>query len=572
MANLPNWRPRGGANNVYGDNIATPESQQGPQGPQGPQGVQGPKGEKGDRGETGATGAKGDRGETGATGAKGEKGDRGETGATGAKGEKGDRGETGATGAKGDKGDMGPQGETGATGPQGEAGPQGTQGATGATGATGVAGKDADENKLREDILNIVRKEIPQDKPVTEAVGAAVDTGKKHRNWTKTALPILLGTLLIGGIMWAINAFKNKKKKDKVADNDKKTEKIQENVEKTTEEKEKAPEDKEKNTDEEKEELKNVNLSFEYDNNSTELAPNDQKMMEAAAEAIAKNQEEFGTKEIPVVAGASKNGNEKYNQEISTKRGTSTKNILESAGVKNVDIVHGVGDRAATLDSNSSDKHAASRNDRATIINAGMMTKKEYDTFYKNFKEAALAKGLSPNEVNKYLEKFQASSQGEVIDKYASNNPQSKNILNQFAKEEPAFKNKIEKENELALSTYNDKQKEEFVSKNGGEILQTEQTSKPETKTEGKKIEENSTKEETKEDKKNKIKFEGKETSQTLKTKEANETKENTKVKEENIKKDNKTSEKSLEKELKKDEKKKTEVKQKEKTNLRVGS
>ena len=569
-ANLPNWRPRGGANNVYGDNIATPESQQGPQGPQGPQGVQGPKGEKGDRGETGATGAtgakgdKGDRGETGATGAKGDKGDRGETGATGAKGDKGDRGETGATGAKGDKGDMGPQGE---------AGPQGTQGATGATGATGaagVAGKDADENKLREDILNIVRKEIPQEKPVTEAVNAAVDTGKKHRNWTKTALPILLGTLLIGGIMWAINAFKNKKKKDKVADNDKKTEKIQENVEKTPEEK--APEDNEKKTEEEKEELKNVNLSFEYDNNSTELAPNDQKMMEAAAEAIAKNQEEFGIKEIPVVAGASKNGNEKYNQEISTKRGTNTKNILESAGVKNVDIVHGVGDRAATLDSNSSDKHAASRNDRATIINAGMMTKKEYDTFYKNFKEAALAKGLSPNEVNKYLEKFQASSQGEVIDKYASNNPQSKNILNQFAKEEPAFKNKIEKENELALSTYNDKQKEEFVSKNGGEILQTEQTSKPEIKTEGKKNEENSTKEETKEDKKNKIKFEGKETSQTLKTKEANETKENTKVKEENIKKDNKTSEKSLEKELKKDEKKKTEVKQKEKTNLRVGS
>ena len=566
-ANLPNWRPRGGANNVYGDNIATPESQQGPQGPQGPQGAQGPKGEKGDRGETGATGAKGDkgdRGETGATGAKGDKGDMGP------QGEKGDRGETGATGAKGDKGDMGPQGVQGATGATGATGSQGEAGPQGAQGATGAAGKDADVNKIRDDILNIVRKEIPQDKPVTEAVGAAVDTGKKHRNWTKTALPILLGTLLIGGIMWAINAFKNKKKKDKVADNDKKTEKIQENVEKTTEEK--APEDKEKKTDEEKEELKNVNLSFEYDNNSTELAPNDQKMMEAAAEAIAKNQEEFGTKEIPVVAGASKNGNEKYNQEISTKRGASTKNILESAGVKNVDIVHGVGDRAATLDSNSSDKHAASRNDRATIINAGMMTKKEYDTFYKNFKEAALAKGLSPNEVNKYLEKFQASSQGEVIDKYASNNPQSKNILNQFAKEEPAFKNKIEKENELALSTYNDKQKEEFVSKNGGEILQTEQTSKPEIKNESKKIEENSTKEETKEDKKNKIKFEGKETSQTLKTKEANETKENTKVKEENIKKDNKTSEKSLEKELKKDEKKKTEVKQKEKTNLRVGS
>ena len=35
--------------------------------------------------------------------------------------------------------------------------------------------------------------------------------------------------------------------------------------------------------------------------------------------------------------------------------------------------------------------------------------------------------------------------------------------------------NKIEKENELALSTYNDKQKEEFVSKNGGEITEIRQ-------------------------------------------------------------------------------------------------
>ena len=353
---------------------------------------------------------------------------------------------------------------------------------------------------------NLKKEDVPlgQIAPVTDTANKILDTGKKHRNWTKTALPILLGALLIGGIIWAINAFKKKKqekaKKAEEKATDKKTEKTEE-TNKESKEPEKAAE--------EKEDLKNVNLSFEYGNDEANLSAEDQKMAEAAAVTLAKHQEKNGQSEVVIAAGASKNGSEKYNQEISSRRGTGMKDILSAGGVKNLDIVHGVGARAATLDSNSSDKHAASRNDRTTIINAGLFTEKQYNDFYKDLKENAVAKGLTEAQADAYIEKFKAPSNGKVIDQFASNNPESGKVLSQLEKEEPAFKNKISKEKEFAISMG------ATVKTNGETVAaaakenETKDLSRDETTV--KKVE-------SKEEKQSKIKVEGKETEKTLDT------------------------------------------------------
>lgn len=349
---------------------------------------------------------------------------------------------------------------------------------------------------------NLKKEEVPlgQTAPLADTANKILDTGKKHRNWTKTALPILLGALLIGGIIWAINAFKKKKQEKAKKAEEKGTEKTEEgNIE--AKEPEKAAE--------EKEDLKNVNLSFEYGNDEANLSAEDQKMAEAAAVTLAKHQEKNGQSEVVIAAGASKNGSEKYNQEISSRRGTGMKDILSAGGVKNLDIVHGVGARAATLDSNSSDKHAASRNDRTTIINAGLFTEKQYNDFYKDLKENAVAKGLTEAQADAYIEKFKAPSNGKVIDQFASNNPESGKVLSQLEKEEPAFKNKISKEKEFAISVG------ATVKTNGETVAaaakenETKDLSRDETTV--KKVE-------SKEAKQSKIKVEGKETEKTLDT------------------------------------------------------
>lgn len=411
---------------------------------------------------------------------------------------------------------------------------------------------------------DLKKEDVPLGKkvPVTDVTNVTnqlLDTGKKHRNWTKTALPILLGALLIGGIIWAINAFKKKKQEKAKKAEEKATDKTTEKTEETNKES-KEPE----KVVEEKEDLKNVNLSFEYENDSADLSPEDKKMAEAAAVTLAKHQEKNGQSEVAIAAGASKNGSEKYNQEISSRRGTGMKDILSAGGVKNLDIVHGVGARAATLDSNSSDKHAASKNDRATIINAGLFTEKQYNDFYKDLKENAIAKGLTEAQADAYIEKFKAPSNGKVIDQFASNNPQSGKILSQLEKEEPAFKNKILKESEFAAMMG------ATVKTNGETVVATTKgNSKENTKeNETKDLSRDETtvkKEESKEEKKSKIKVEGKETEKTLDTgKKIQENKEIKDKKKEPVKET-----KDLSKVINKKEITKTEEKKKENTNQR---
>ena len=419
----------------------------------------------------------------------------------------------------------------------------------------------AEPVKPAEPAPNLKKEDIPlgQIAPVTDTANKILDTGKKHRNWTKTALPILLGALLIGGIIWAINAFKKKKQEKAKKAEEKATDKATEKTEETNKES-KEPE----KVAEEKEDLKNLNLSFEYENDKANLSAEDQKMAEAAAVTLAKHQEKNGQSEVVIAAGASKNGSEKYNQEISSRRGTGMKDILSAGGVKNLDIVHGVGARAATLDSNSSDKHAASKNDRATIINAGLFTEKQYNDFYKDLKENAIAKGLTEAQADAYIEKFKAPSNGKVIDQFASNNPQSGKILSQLEKEEPAFKNKILKESEFAAMMG------ATVKTNGETVVATtKENSKENTKENGTKDlsrdETTVKKEESKEEKKSKIKVEGKETEKTLDIgKKIQENKEIKDKKKEPVKET-----KDLSKVINKKEITKTEEKKKENTNQR---
>ena len=411
---------------------------------------------------------------------------------------------------------------------------------------------------------DLKKEDVPLGKktPVTDVTNVTnqlLDTGKKHRNWTKTALPILLGALLIGGIIWAINAFKKKKQEKAKKAEEKATDKTTEKTEETNKES-KEPE----KVADEKEDLKNLNLSFEYENDTADLSPEDKKMAEAAAVTLAKHQEKNGQSEVVIASGASKNGSEKYNQEISSRRGTGMKDILSAGGVKNLDIVHGVGARAATLDSNSSDKHAASKNDRATIINAGLFTEKQYNDFYKDLKENAIAKGLTEAQADAYIEKFKAPSNGKVIDQFASNNPQSGKILSQLEKEEPAFKNKILKESEFAAMMG------ATVKTNGETVVATtKENSKENTKeNETKNLSRDETtvkKEESKEEKKSKIKVESKETEKTLDTgKKIQENKEIKDKKKEPVKET-----KDLSKVINKKEITKTEEKKKENTNQR---
>ena len=409
---------------------------------------------------------------------------------------------------------------------------------------------------------DLKKEDVPLGKktPVTDVTNVTnqlLDTGKKHRNWTKTALPILLGALLIGGIIWAINAFKKKKQEKAKKAEEKATDKTTGKTEETNKEAQ-EPE----NVTEEKEGLKNVNISFEHENDSADLSPEDKKMAEAAALTLAKHQEENGQSEVVIAAGASKNGSEKYNQEISSRRGTGMKDILSAGGVKNLDIVHGVGARAATLDSNSSDKHAASKNDRATIINAGLFTEKQYNDFFKNLKENAIAKGLTEAQADAYIEKFKAPSNGKVIDQFASNNPQSGKILSKLAEEEPAFKNKISKESEFAA-------KMGATVKTNGETVAvtTKENDKENTKGNGTKEDETTVKKvESKEAKQSKIKVEGKETEKTLDT--GKKVQENKGIDKEKKKEPVKET-KDLSKVINKEEITKTAEKKKENTNQR---
>ena len=456
MANeLAGWRPRAGVN----DTSANGRGPQGVPGERGERGIPGERGERGEKGERGERGAQGAQGEKGAQGERGEKGERGERGAQGAQGEKGAQGERGEKGERGEQGAQGIQGEKGAQGERGEKGERGEQGAQGIQGEQGLQGmqgiqgdKGSDGKSLSdEDIANYLNKNYPnlgknntpekltpeasnnQTMPQVPVVNSG--DGKKKDN---KALLIGLGAAALAAIVGLIMSglkkkkekenleAKNKDKKPEVADNKEKEQK---------EEPEKTAENKEND-----EKLNNVNLSLEYDNNSSELSPKDKKALEAFAEAEKEYQDKYGSAEIPVVGTASKNGPKDVNQKLGSERAGKATEILKAAGLTNTSISVNLADDASTLDSNGNDRHAGSRNDRTTLISFGLKNEKGLAEFYEKAEQNLIKKGMTPKEAKEYIEKVQASQKGSKIDLHASNNPESGKFYDAARNKDGAFK------------------------------------------------------------------------------------------------------------------------------------
>ena len=444
MANeLTGWRPRAGVNDTSANG-------------RGPQGVPGERGERGIQGERGPQGERGEKGERGEQGAQGIQGKQGE------RGEKGERGEQGAQGIQGKQGERGEKGERGEQGAQGIQGIQGIQGERGPQGTDGKSLSDGDiENYLKKNYPNLGKnnnniegiKPNTQDQNRTPATNTALsnigelkmqnagngDGDKKKKN--NNALLIVLAAAVIAGIAGLIaSSFKKKKdeKNLKAAQKDKEQQpKVAENKE--GEQKETPEKEAENGKGDEK--LSNVNLALEFDNASSEFSPMDKKALEAFAEAEKSYQDKYGPAEIPVIGTASKNGPKDVNQKLGSERANNTVNILKAAGLENTSINVNLADGASTLDSNGSDRHAGSRNDRTALISFGLKDEKGLAEFYETAEKNLIKKGMTPKEAKEYIEKVQASQKGSKIDLHASNNPESGKFYTAAREKDGAFKN-----------------------------------------------------------------------------------------------------------------------------------
>ena len=418
MANeLTGWRPRAGVNDTSANG-------------RGPQGVPGERGERGIQGERGPQGE------------RGEKGERGEQGAQGIQGKQGERGE------KGERGEQGAQGIQGIQGIQGERGPQGTDGKSLSDGDI--------ENYLKKNYPNLGKnnnientKPNVQDQnrtPVTEnalsnivpSVGSN-DGDKKKKN--NNALLIGLAAAIIAGITGLIISSFNKKKKEKENLEAQKNKEQQPKVAENKEGEQKETPEKEAENGKGDEKLSNVNLALEFDNASSEFSPMDKKALEAFAEAEKSYQDKYGPAEIPVIGTASKNGPKDVNQKLGSERANNAVNILKAAGLENTSINVNLADGASTLDSNGSDRHAGSRNDRTALISFGLKDEKGLAEFYETAEKNLIKKGMTPKEAKEYIEKVQASQKGSKIDLHASNNPESGKFYTAAREKDGAFKN-----------------------------------------------------------------------------------------------------------------------------------
>ena len=450
MANeLAGWRPRAGVNDTSA-NGRGPQGVPGERGERGIQGERGPQGERGEKGERGERGAQGIQGERGAQGERGEKGERGEQGAQGIQGERGAQGERGE---KGERGEQGAQGIQGERGPKGEQGIQGIQGIQGERGTDGKSLNDEDiANYLKKNYPNLVKNNnIENTKPDLRdqnrlklpeipGINTGTDDGdKKKKNNNLLFVGLAAATIaLIAGLTFS--AF-NKKKKDKEKLEAQKDKEQQPKVAENKESEQKETPEKEAENGKGDEKLSNVNLALEFDNASSEFSPMDKKALEAFAEAEKSYQDKYGPAEIPVIGTASKNGPKDVNQKLGSERANNAVNILKAAGLENTSINVNLADGASTLDSNGSDRHAGSRNDRTALISFGLKDEKGLAEFYETAEKNLIKKGMTPKEAKEYIEKVQASQKGSKIDLHASNNPESGKFYTAAREKDGAFKN-----------------------------------------------------------------------------------------------------------------------------------
>ena len=322
-------------------------------------------------------------------------------------------------------------------------------------------------------VIEPIRKQAePVAEPVTGDVAKAITNvteagGKKHDNFTKKALPIMLAALAIGGITWLISSM-NKKKKEKELANKTPEPKKEKVAEAKEPEKEVKDDQKEAAKDEE---MSTISYSFQYDNASSKLSETDQKKAEALNKATASFQKEKGDRTIVVASGASKNGTEEINQKISNERTSGMVDSLTRNGASNIQITAGVGERAATLDSNPKDKHAASKNDRTTVVNLGVATKADADFWEKSARQNLAEAGFNQSEIDKTISG--AIQKDKVIDLKYADTREAKNVLNQLEKENVPYRNKLKTEYGFVEKHTKEADKEALASKNSEVITNT---------------------------------------------------------------------------------------------------
>ena len=322
-------------------------------------------------------------------------------------------------------------------------------------------------------VIEPVRKQAePVAEPVTGDVAKAITNvteagGKKHDNFTKKALPIMLAALAIGGITWLISSM-NKKKKEKELANKTPEPKKEKVAEAKEPEKEVKDDQKEAAKDEE---MSTISYSFQYDNASSKLSETDQKKADALNKATAAFQKEKGDRTIVVASGASKNGTEEINQKISNERTSGMVDSLTRNGASNIQITAGVGERAATLDSNPKDKHAASKNDRTTVVNLGVATKADADFWEKSARQNLAEAGFNQSEIDRTISG--AIQKDKVIDLKYADTREAKNVLNQLEKENVPYRNKLKTEYGFVEKHTKEADKEALASKNSEVITNT---------------------------------------------------------------------------------------------------
>lgn len=305
-----------------------------------------------------------------------------------------------------------------------------------------------------------------------ELVSNIVGKGdKKHNNFSKNALPFIIGALAIGGIMWLISSLGKNKKDQKVAknnDNDKK-EPVK-NVAEKKEPENKEPE-KDAGNDNSDEEMSTISYSVEYDNASSVLSEKEQKRLDALNRATAQLQKDKGDRTIVVASGASKNGSEQINQKFSDERTGVAVDSLKRSGATNVQIAAGVGERAATLESTSKDGHAGSKADRVSVVNAGLVTKADAEYWSEIARKELKASGFTQEEIDETIRK--SIQNDKVIDLKYADTREAKNVLAQLEKENEPYRNVLKTEYGLVQKHTKEEDRDALASKNSGILAAT---------------------------------------------------------------------------------------------------
>ena len=304
-------------------------------------------------------------------------------------------------------------------------------------------------------------------KPKPEEPKPKPEEPKKNHDWSKKALPILLGVLAIMALVWLLSKLFKKKTKDNKnsLEKDGKSNGAKETSNSKEPENRSETEDKGKGKETqetEKDGLTTINYNFEYANNNDKLSEKDQKVANALNKATAAIQNEYGNV-VTLYSSASNNGTADYNDGIAKRRTSNFKSGMIENGIKNI-VETSIGDRASVLNGDKSNNYEGNRGDRTSGVGSGPLSKEAYEKWFKIAKENLEKEGMSKSEIESILNSIKQN--GSVPDVNKSNNSQSKLHRQEAVKESKTYgKATSEIENKIAES-YQGEKKDLFNSVN----------------------------------------------------------------------------------------------------------